>query len=345
VKIVFLGLSITSSWGNGHATNYRALTKALRARGHDVLFLERDTPWYAASRDAPDEGVLYDSLDELREEWHDDVENADLVVVGSFVPEGVGVARWVLETAAGGVAFYDIDTPVTLAKLRAGDHEYLSPDLIPAFDVYLSFTGGPVLRELELTWGAQRAEAFYCLVDADTYRPTEVERRWTLGYLGTYSPDRQPAVERLLLAPARTLADGRFCVAGPQYPQAIDWPANTERVEHVPPDEHPRFYCAQEYTLSVTRAEMLRTGWAPSVRLFEAGACGAAVITDPWPGVETLFRPGYDILVAHEADDVVRILRETPADERRAIGERLRERVLAHHTADRRAEELEAVAT
>jgi spore maturation protein CgeB len=147
-----------------------------------------------------------------------------------------------------------------------------------------------------------------------------------------------------LLAPARTLTHERFCVAGPQYPPSIEWPENAERLEHVPPDEHPRFYCAQDYTLSVTRAEMSRTGWAPSVRLFEAGACGAAVITDPWPGVEMLFRPGYDILVAHDAGDVVRILRETTADKRRAIGERLRERVLAYHTAERRAEELEAIA-
>jgi spore maturation protein CgeB len=344
MKVVFLGLSITSSWGNGHATNYRGLTRALRERGHDVLFLERDMPWYARSRDAPEAGVLYGSLEELQDVWRDAVQDADLVVVGSYVPDGIAVAEWALEVARGCVAFYDIDTPVTLATLEAGTCEYLSPGLVPRFDVYLSFSGGPVLRELEQRWGARRACAFYCLVDADAYEPSPVERRWALGYLGTYSPDRQPAVERLLLEPARALPGERFCLAGPQYPQELDRPSNVELVEHLPPPEHPRFYCAQRFTLSVTRQAMLRAGWSPSVRLFEAGACGVPVITDAWPGVDVLFTPGRDILVARDAADVVRILRETPPAERDAIGARLRARVLALHTADRRAEELEAVA-
>jgi spore maturation protein CgeB len=343
VKIVFLGLSITSSWGNGHATNYRALVRALRERGHEVLFLERDRPWYAQSRDAPDAGVLYGSVDELREAWHEDVRDADLVVVGSYVPEGVAVAHWVLDTATGSVVFYDIDTPVTLAKLRTGDREYLSPELIPRFDAYLSFTGGPVLRELERRWGARRALAFYCLVDEEAYAPAPVERRWALGYLGTYSTDRQPGLERLLLEPARALPERRFCVAGPQYPPELEWPRNVERVEHLPPPQHPHFYCAQDFTLSITRADMLQAGWSPSVRLFEAGACGVPVITDAWPGIEVLFRPDYDILVAQDAADVLRILDETSPDERRRIGERLRARVLALHTAQQRAEELEQV--
>jgi spore maturation protein CgeB len=337
VKIVFLGLSITSSWGNGHATNYRAFVRALRERGHDVTFLERDMPWYARQRDAPDAGVLYGSVREL----HGRVRDADLVVVGSYVPEGIAVAELVLDEARGTVAFYDIDTPVTLAKLRAGDDEYLVPHLVPRFDLYLSFTGGPVLRELESVWGARRAVAFHCLVDEHAYRPVEAERRWLLGYLGTYSADRQQALERLLLEPARALPEERFVVAGPQYPEEIDWPENVERIEHLPPSQHPRFYCAQAFTLSVTRADMLRSGWSPSVRLFEAGACGVPVITDPWPGVETLFSPGTDILVA---GDVRTILRETGEDERRRLGERLRERVLSAHTAGHRAEQLERLA-
>jgi spore maturation protein CgeB len=340
MKIVFLGLSITSSWGNGHATNYRGLVRALRRRGHDVLFLERDMPWYAENRDAPDAGVLYASLDELRDAWAAAVRDADLVVVGSYVPDGVDVARWALETARGRVVFYDIDTPVTLAKLRTGDVEYLAPELIPRFDAYLSFTGGPLLEELERRWGARRAQAFYCLVDEEAYVPAAVERRWALGYLGTYSPDRQPGLERLLAATAQARPGLHFAVAGPQYPPDVEWPANVDAVEHLPPPEHPRFYCAQDFTLSITRADMLHAGWSPSVRLFEAGACGVPVITDAWPGVDVLFRPGHDILVARDTGDVLRILDETSPDERDAIGARLRARVLALHTAAQRAEEL-----
>ena len=345
VKIVFLGLSITSSWGNGHATNYRALARALLARGHDVLFLERDKPWYATQRDFDAPFVrLYGSVDELSGRFEDDVRAADLVVVGSYVPDGVAVGEWVQETAGGVRAFYDIDTPVTVAKLEAGDTEYLSAELVPGYDLYLSFTGGPLLERIERELGSPRALPFYCLVDPDAYRPLDVEPRWLLGYLGTYSDDRQPAVEALLNEPARRLSAERFVVAGPRYPPEVEWPPNVERVEHVPPAEHPRFYAAQAFTLNVTRRDMVRWGWSPSVRLFEAAACATPVISDRWDGIDEIFEPGREILLAAGPDDVVRLLRETPETDRRAIGRRARQRVLREHTAERRARELEEYA-
>lgn len=345
MKVVFIGLSITSSWGNGHATNYRALVREFSARGHDVLFCERDVPWYAAQRDLPQppwgETSLYDSLQELGEKHSEDVAAADLVVVGSYVPEGVAVCRWALEHAGGAVAFYDIDTPVTLGKLRRGDREYLSPELVGRFDLYLSFTGGPTLRVLEEEFGARRAIAFYCLVDPDAYRPLEEEVRWDLGYLGTYSDDRQPVLERLLLEPAARLPEARFAVAGPQYPEAIEWPANVERIEHVAPAEHPAFYAGQRFTLNVTRAEMREAGWSPSVRLFEAAACGVPVISDRWEGLDQLFEPDKEILIADGPENVLDFLGDVGEDERRQIGERARQRVLAEHSAARRCEQLE----
>jgi spore maturation protein CgeB len=348
MKIVFCGLSITSSWGNGHATNYRALVRELSARGHDVLFLERDMPWYAAQRDLPEppwgRTKLYGSLEDL-ERHAPDIAAADLVVVGSFVPEGVAVAERVLAWAGGAVAFYDIDTPVTLDKLRRGDSEYLSPELVGRFDLYLSFTGGPTLRVLEEEFGARRALAFYCLVDPDAYRPLQETPYWDLGYLGTYSDDRQPVLERLLIGPARRLTDGDFAVAGPQYPEAIEWPANVERIEHVAPGDHARFYASQRFTLNVTRAQMREAGWSPSVRLFEAAACAVPVISDRWDGLEEIFTPGEEILIADSPDDVVHHLTETGEDKRLAIGERARARVLAEHTAARRCEQLEAEVT
>ena len=346
VRIVFLGLSITSSWGNGHATNYRALVRALARRGHDVLFLERDVPWYAAHRDLPQppdgRAALYGSLDELRDTWEDDVRDADLVVVGSYVRDGVAVAEWVLDVACGATAFYDIDTPVTVAKLDSGDREYLAPELVPRFGLYLSFTGGPLLDRIRREYGAARPHAFYCTVDPEAYRPLGVERTLALGYLGTYSADRQPAVDALLLEPARRLPDLRFAVAGPQYPPDVDWPPNVERIEHLPPGEHARFYSAQELTLNVTRRDMVRSGWAPSVRLFEAACCGVPVVTDWWDGLDRFFAPGDEILVARRTDDVVRYVSELRDEERVAIGERARRRVLREHTADHRAVELEA---
>ncbi len=223
-SIVVLGLSITSSWGNGHATTYRALLRALAARGHDVLFLERDRPWYAANRDLPQppfcRTLLYDSVEQLAARFSRPVRDADLVIVGSYVPDGVTVGRFVLATARGVTAFYDIDTPVTLAKLARGDHEYLSADLIPGYDLYLSFTGGPTLARIERDYGAQRARPLYCAVDPELYFAEPGQATVDLGYLGTYSADRQPKLDRLLIETARRWPAGRFAVAGPLYPPA-----------------------------------------------------------------------------------------------------------------------------
>jgi spore maturation protein CgeB len=341
VRIVLLGLSITSSWGNGHATNYRGLVRALRGRGHEVRFLERDMPWYAAHRDEAGAGELYGSLDDLRERFTDVAGAADLVLLGSYVPEGPAVAEWLFDTARGVIAFYDIDTPVTLAKLEAGDEGYLAAELVHRFDLYLSFTGGPTLDRLERDWGASRARAFYCLVDPSRYRPQAQTPRHDLGYLGTYSADRQPALERLLLEPARRLPQLRFAVAGPDYPPELDWPPNVQRIDHLPPAEHPRFYAQQRFTLNVTRADMVRAGWSPSVRLFEAAACAVPVISDPWDGLDAFFEPEREVLVAQSSNDVEGYLKDLPEEERRAIGGRARRRVLAEHTADHRAAELE----
>lgn len=344
MKVVILGLSITSSWGNGHATNFRGLVRALAERGHDVAFLERDVPWYALHRDLPHpphgRTVLYGSLDELA--THAPlVAAADLVVVGSYVPEGIAVAEWVLRTARSVTAFHDIDTPVTVAALDGGTCEYLTPALAARFDLYLSFTGGPTLDVLRERYGVRRPRAFHCLVDPDAYRPLDVEARFDLGYLGTYSADRQPGLERLLLEPARRRPDLRFAVAGPLYPDSIRWPANVERIEHLAPDEHPGFYAAQRFTLNITRADMVRAGWSPSVRLFEAAACAVPVISDRWPGLHDVFVDEREILVADTSDDVLRHLDDAGGERRDAIGRAARHRVLDGHTAAHRAVELE----
>lgn len=345
VDFVFLGLALSSSWGNGHATTYRSLIKGLSERGQRVLFLERDQPWYAGNRDLRDfpycELALYSDTRDLNERFAARVRAAPAVIVGSYVPDGQQVCEWVLNTARGMRAFYDIDTPVTLAKLRDHRCEYLARSQIAHFDVYMSFTGGPTLRELEHTFGAQRAEALYCSVDPDLYTPSSTDARFDLGYMGTYSADRQPPLTELLLGPAQALPNMRFVVAGPQYPSHIDWPRNVERIEHVGPDEHARFYGAQRFTLNVTRADMIAAGYSPSVRLFEAAACGIPIISDVWPGIETLFRDGQEILLAHSGPDVMHFLRDISDRERVAIGRAARERVLAQHAGRVRAAELE----
>jgi spore maturation protein CgeB len=345
-RFVFLGLSITSSWGNGHATTYRSLVRGLAGLGHHVIFLERDTPWYAANRDLPDppycETALYGSVEEARDRFDCRIREADAVIVGSYVPEGIAIGDWVTSRSRGVTAFYDIDTPVTLASMQQGNNEYLSASLIPRYDLYLSFSGGPVLRRLEGEYRATRARLLSCSVDESVYRPERNEIRWDLGYLGTYSADRQPALETLLCEPARHWPAGRFVVAGPQYPEVISWPDNVARADHVPPSGHRAFYSSQRFTLNITRAAMARAGYSPSVRLFEAAACGAAIISDYWPGLEEVLRPGRDILIARSTGESLALLRELPEADRERVGRNARARILSKHTSAERAAELEA---
>jgi spore maturation protein CgeB len=345
MNIVIVGLSITSSWGNGHASTYRALVRGLASRGHQVIFLERDMPWYAANRDLPHPPHcrvgLYDDLTGL-ERYRKAISAADLVIVGSYVPDGVVVADMVLGTALGCTAFYDIDTPVTLAALQGHAAQYIERRQIGQFDIYLSFTGGPTLERLVRHFGAQRARPLYCSVDPDAYRPGRSDTHdRDLGYLGTYSEDRQPTLDALLIAPARLWSAGRFVIAGPQYPDAMTTPANVERIAHLAPAEHPAFYNRLRFTLNVTRRDMIAAGYSPSVRLFEAAACGTPIISDDWPGLSSLLVPGQEILLASTGPQVLEYLRDLPDDERVRIGLAARERVLRSHTSVHRAIELE----
>jgi spore maturation protein CgeB len=345
LRIVIFGLSITSSWGNGHATTYRALVKALQERGHSITFLERDVPWYREHRDLAEppycQTFLYEHLKDVPIRFARLVAEADLVIVGSYVPDGTMLADWVTMTARGVTAFYDIDTPVTLAKLESGTAEYISGAIIPRFDLYLSFTGGPALQQIERLYGSPRARALHCAADPEMHAPTARAMQWTCGYLGTHSEDRQPKLEQLLIEPARRCPDLRFVVAGPQYPDSIDWPDNVERIQHLGPAQHSDFYCAQRFTLNLTRPDMVAAGFSPSVRLFEAAACGVPIISDRWAGLDTFFTPGEEILIVDAPEHVLAIVGDLPEERRRRIADAARKRVLQNHTAAHRARQLE----
>ena len=348
MKIIIFGLSITSSWGNGHATTYRALCDALHRRGHRIVFFERDQEWYRNNRDLAD--PLYcdlrifrnwkESLPEVRAE----LRGADVAVVGSYFQDGITALDEVLESRVAVKAFYDIDTPVTVGRLReSGATEYLVASRIPELDVYFSFTGGPILSELRTRFGAVSATPLYCSVDPEKHRELALRHNfhWDLSYMGTYAPDRQPKLEALLCGPARQLPGRQFIVAGPQYPESLRWPGNVERVMHMSPRHHTDFYGSSRLTLNVTRREMVIAGYSPSVRLFEAAACGATIVSDQWPGMEAFFAAGKEILLARDGGDVLRYISEYDSDELRRVGRSARERVLAVHSSDIRAGEFE----
>jgi spore maturation protein CgeB len=344
LHIVVFGLSLTSSWGNGHATTYRALLRGLAQLGHDVLFLERDQPWYAQNRDLPvcdyARVVLYSNFAEVRAKYANAVRQADLVMVGSYVMDGVELGQWVTRIARGVTAFYDIDTPVTLARMPSNDNNYISRELVSRYELYLSFAGGAVLQCLERRYGARRARALYCSVDPELYAPRPTEARWDLGYMGTYSEDRQPYVDELLIEAARRWKAGKFVVAGPQYPRTVIWPRNMKHITHVSPAKHAEFYASQRFTLNVTRREMRAQGYSPSVRLFEAAACGVAIISDNWPGLDSIFAPDSEILITESCTDTLFYLQDVGESQREEIASKARVRVLREHTGIKRAGEL-----
>jgi spore maturation protein CgeB len=347
MKIVICGLAITSSWGNGHATTYRALVRALNARGHKIVFFERDLEWYASNRDMPEPPFckvnFYDDWTEVRPLLRREMADADVVLLGSYFPDGTAAADEILNSTVAIKAFYDIDTPITVSKLECGDEEYLRRDQVPGFDVYFSFTGGPLLGKIENQFGARRAVPLYCSFDPGRYQLCEVDARYScdLSYMGTYAADRQPKLEALLCETARRLPTRKFIVAGPQYPAAIQWPANVKHIVHLEPKFHPPFYSSSCFTLNLTRKDMVECGYSPSVRLFEAAGCGAAIISDHWPGLESFFHPPQEILLARNTDEVIHYLNGISEADARKMGRRAQERVLAEHSADKRAMDFE----
>ena len=349
MKIVVFGLSVTSAWGNGHASTYRALLRALHARGHEVVFFEHDLEWYRDNRDLPEPEFcrvqLFDDWGSVAPSARRELADADVGIVGSYFPDGIRAIEELQASRVPVKAFYDIDTPITITALRRdGATDFLTAEQIPGFDVYFSFTGGPVLLELENRFGAPRAVPLYCSFDPERYRSWPVRKRFAcdLNYMGTYAPDRQPKIEELFCEPARRLPQQRFLLAGPQYPRKSKWPANVRRITHLNPRWHPAFYSSSRLTLNVTRRDMVQAGYSPSVRLFEAAACGAAIASDNWPGLEDFFHPGQEMLLPTSADDVVRYLTDYDERELKEVGERAQARVLAQHTSDRRAQEFEA---
>ena len=348
MKIVIFGLAVSSSWGNGHAALWRGLIGGLLADGHRVAFFERDQSFYAQNRDLTElprggELVLYPDWPSVLPLARRTLAGADVAVVTSYCPDALDAAALVENAGAALSCFYDLDTPVTLARHAAGESiPYIGPAGLAGYDLVLSYTGGAALDTLRRIFGARRVAPLYGSVDPAMHRPVGSEGpRALLSYLGTYAEDRQAALEALFVEPARRRPADRFVIGGAQYPAHFPWTANTWFVQHLPPARHPAFYCSSRMTLNVTRAAMAQMGHCPSGRLFEAASCATPILTDRWDGLEQFFTPGKEILVATSTAEAMAAL-DTSDAELDAIARRARERTLAEHTAQRRAREMVA---
>lgn len=349
MRIVIFGLTVSSSWGNGHATLWRGLCRAMTRRGYDVTFFERDVPYYREHRDLTSlpggNLVLYEHFAGIRGQAERAVAHADVAFVTSYCPDAALATEVVLAAPTARRVFYDLDTPVTLARLQAGeDVGYIGREGLAGFDLVLSYTGGQALDALRRTLGARCVAALYGHVDPEVHRPAEPKPQYRadLSYLGTYAADRQAALLALFVEPARLREGRRFLIGGAQYPADFPWTENTHFVRHLPPEEHPAFFASSRLTLNITRSAMAELGWCPSGRLFEATACGAAMISDAWEGLDRFFVPGEEILIARETDDVLAAL-DMGDHALRRLAEAGRARTLAHHTSERRLDDLEHV--
>jgi spore maturation protein CgeB len=348
MRFAIFGLTVSSSWGNGHATLWRALCRAMAKRGHSVVFFERDVPYYRMNRDLFElpggELVFYEDWSGIRRRAEGCIAEADVAIVTSYCPDGVAATRSVLDAARAVRVFYDLDTPVTLSHLRRGEPvSYIGEGGLAGFDLVLSYTGGAALDALRTELGARHVAPLYGHVDPDIHRPVEPLPRFSadLSYLGTYAADRQRQLEALFVEPARRSPQQRFLIGGAQYPQEFPWSDNIFFVRHLPPGEHPAFFSSSRLTLNVTRETMAAMGWCPSGRLFEAAACGTALVSDSWDGLDAFFEPGEEILVTRTGEDVLAAL-ELGDDEIARIARAGRERTLTEHTSAKRVEALEA---
>lgn len=342
LKITLFGLTLSSSWGNGHATPYRAILRALHRLGHRVTFYERDVPYYAHHRDLPQCGYcdlkLYDSWESIRKQAMAEAAESDVVITASYVPEGAMIADELLSLSGPLRVYYDLDTPITLSRLATGDLDYLRANQIPAFDLVLSWTGGEALRSLERDFGARIARPLFGCVDPDVYRPVHPspDLRCELSYMGTYAQDRQAKLDSMFLEAARQRPSSRFLLAGSLYPREWQWPVNVQHTEHLAPAAHPAMYCSSRLTLNLTRAEMAASGFCPSGRFFEAAACGTPIVTDWFRGLDSFFDPRSEVLVANETADVLRALDESDTELKR-MARTARQRTLDEHTGYQRA--------
>lgn len=346
MRIVIFGLTITSSWGNGHATIWRGLCSALEAEGHAVTFFEHDVAYYASHRDlpanSPFEVVLYSDWSENAERARACLKNADAAIVTSYCPDAEDASDLVLESDVSAKIFYDLDSPVTLERWQAnGTVEYIPHYGLEPFDLVLSYAGGSALTQLKELLGARNVAPLYGSVDPATHRRAapSIQYESDLSYLGTYAQDRQTVLQELFIEPARRAPEKRFVLGGSLYPEHFPWTENMYFVRHVIPPEHPAFYSSSKLTLNVTRAAMANTGYCPSGRLFEAAACATPVLSDDWEGLDSFFEPGSEILIASSTSEVVDALLRDEA-ELRKIGTAARERVLDQHTSWHRSLEL-----
>ncbi|EAQ02262.1 hypothetical protein OB2597_19306 [Pseudooceanicola batsensis HTCC2597] len=349
-RIAFYGSSLLSSYWNGAATYYRGMVRALASHGWTVTFYEPDVWDRQKNRDMdpPDwcRVAIWQPTDEGLRTAAGQAAEADVVIVASGIGHADDALRREVLNRAGRNAlkiWWDVDAPATLAEMRGAAGHPLRRDL-PEFDIVLTYGGGRPVIDGYRALGARDCVPIYNALDAATHFPVPPDPRFAadLGFLGNRLPDREARVAEFFLKPAAALPDRRFLLGGSGWdPAAL--PDNVRAVGHVGTGDHNAFNVTPRAVLNIARDSMAEAGFSPATRVFEAAGAGACLITDAWKGIEMFLKPGREVLVARDGDEVAEILRGLSSDDARRIGEAAMARVRADHTYQNRAEEVTAL--
>ena len=345
MRFAFFGSSLVSSYWNGACTYYRGIVKALHGRGHEITFYEPRAYQRQEHRDIADPPWarvrIYEPAGEQAvREVVDEAIDADVILKCS----GVGLFDQLLERAvlelSGNATriFWDVDAPATLARMEDDEQDALRA-LIPDYDGVFTYGGGDPVVERYTALGARFCQPIYNALDPDTHHPGQPQRRFAadLSFLANRLPDRERRVEEFFFRAVAAAPEKSFLLAGNGWEGRPGAP-NLRQLGHVPPQEHNAFNSSALVVLNVSRESMARNGFSPATRVFEAAGAGACLITDAWEGVELFLEPGREVLVAHSGADVAHQLRSLEPSTAESIGQAGRERVLAEHTYEKRAE-------
>lgn len=348
LNIAFFGSSLVSAYWNGAATYYRGIIRALHERGHQVTFYEPDAYDRQQNRDMPDPDwakvVVYEATEEAVHNCLLQAAAADIVVKAS----GVGVFDELLEreviklkSEKRLVIFWDVDAPATLDRVQNNLTDQFH-QLIPAYDMVLTYGGGDPVVNAYGTLGAKRCVPIYNALDTASHFPVEPEEKFTcdLAFLGNRLPDREARVEEFFLKPAAALPDKKFMIGGSGWGDK-PMSENVTYIGHVYTQDHNVFNCTPKAVLNISRESMARYGFSPATRVFEAAGAAACIITDYWEGIDFFFEPDKEILVAKDGAEVTAVLAGLTEEKAKAIGEAAYHKVLSEHTYSHRAEQLE----
>ena len=350
LKIAFFGSSLVSAYWNGAATYYRGIIKALAERGYDITFYEPDAFERQQHRDMEDPDwakvVVYQATEKAADAALASAKDADIVVKAS----GVGVLdAWlehqVLEVFGQSDAitiFWDVDAPATLESVHTNPHNPFR-QLIPRYDFILTYGGGDPVVTAYTQLGAKRCHPIYNALDPDTHHPVPPTPRFTstLGFLGNRLPDREERVKEFFFKPVAQMPDATFILGGSGWREYAPQFPNLEYLGHIYARDHNAFNCSPLAVLNINRESMAHTGYSPPTRVFEAAGAGACLIMDRWLGAELFLKPGKEVLLAANGNEVMAHLRNLTPDKAQRIGQAARQRVLAQHTYRHRAEQFE----